>query len=93
MKEQKRYIERNDLKRATHLEVSVYYDMGGKSYFTSQVSPRGYYLSVRPVTLGHHTVGFDIFSGCKRLILETIRAELKEDGGEAVIVLTVIPEE
>lgn len=46
MKEQKRYIERNDLKNGSHLEVSVFYTKGGMSYFTGQVSPRGYYLSV-----------------------------------------------
>jgi hypothetical protein len=78
MKEHKRYIERSDLKGATHLEVSVYYDKGGMNYFTDQVSPRGYYLSVRPVTLGPHTVSFDMHSGCKRLILETKRYSDKQ---------------
>jgi len=78
MKEHTRYIERSDLKGATHLEVNVYYDKGGFNYFTDQVSPRGYYLSVRPVTLGAHSVGYDMHSGSKRLILETKRYSDKQ---------------
>lgn len=34
---------------------------------------RGYYLSVRPVTLDKGTVSFDLLSGCKRLILKANR--------------------
>lgn len=78
MKEQKRYIERNDLKRGTHLEISIYYSKGGMSYFSGQVSPRGYYLSVRPVTLANGMISYDLFSGCKRLILETGRYSAKQ---------------
>lgn len=78
MKEHKRYIERGDLKHGSHLEVSVYYTKGGMSYFTGQVSPRGYYLSVRPVTLGNGMVSFDLFSGCKKLILEANRYSDKQ---------------
>lgn len=78
MKEHKRYIERGSLKHGGHLEVSVYYTKGGISYFTGQASPRGYYLSVRPVTLGNGMVSFDLFSGCKKLILETKRYSDKQ---------------
>lgn len=78
MKEYKRYIEQGNLKNGTHLEVSVFYTKGGMSYFTGQLSPRGYYLSVRPVTLGKGTVSFDLFSGCKRLILEANRYSDKQ---------------
>lgn len=78
MKEQKRYIERNDLKNGSHLEVSVFYTKGGMSYFTGQVSPRGYYLSVRPVTLDKGMVSFDLFSGCKKLVMETSRYSDKQ---------------
>jgi hypothetical protein len=78
MKEQKRYIERGDLKGANNLEVSVYYYKGGTSCFTGQTSPRGYYLSVRPVTLERGMVSFSLFSGCKRLILETGRYSYKQ---------------
>lgn len=78
MKEQKRYMERNDLKHGNHLEISVYYTKGGMSCFTGQVLPRGYYLSVRPVTLSNGMVSFDLFSGCKKLILKANRYSDKQ---------------
>jgi hypothetical protein len=78
MKEQKRYIERGDLKGANNLEVSVYYYKGGTSGFTGRTSPRGYYLSVRPVTLERNMISFALFSGCKRLLLETKRYSDKQ---------------
>ena len=78
MKEHKRYIERSGLKRGNHLEISVYYNKEGVNYFSGQVQRRGYYLSVRPVTLGNGTVSFDILSGCKRLLLETKRYSAKQ---------------
>lgn len=71
-------MERSDLKTGSHLEVSVYYTKGGMSYFTGQVSPRGYYLSVRPVSLERGMVSFDLFSGCKKLILEANRYSDKQ---------------
>ena len=73
MKKHEKYIERDDLKGATHLEISVYYTKGGLSYFTGGTTRRGYYLSVRPVTKGNGMVSYDLFSGCKRLLLETSR--------------------
>lgn len=73
MKKHERHIERGDLKGATHLEVSVYYTKGGMSYFTGNTSPRGYYLSVRPVTKRDGMTSFDLFSGRKQLLLETAR--------------------
>ena len=73
MKKHERYIERGDLKGATHLEVSVYYTKGGVNYFSGNTNPRGYYLSVRPVKRGNNMVSFDLLSGCKRLLLETAR--------------------
>ena len=78
MKEQKSYIERSDLKGATHLEVSVYYALGGSNYFSGGTTPRGYYLSVRPVTRGHNSVSFDLFSGYSKLLLETNRFSAKQ---------------
>lgn len=78
MKEKKRYIKRSDLKHGNHLEVSVYYTKGGMSCFTGQVSPRGYYIGVRPVTLEKGMVSFDLFSGCKKLVLEADRYSDKQ---------------
>jgi len=73
MKNHKEYIERSDLKDATHLEVSVYYDKGGANYFSGGMMPRGYYLSVRPVTKGNGSVSFALFSGNSKLLLQTQR--------------------
>jgi hypothetical protein len=51
---------------------------GGLSYFSGQTSPRGYYLSVRPVTKANGMVSFNLFSGVKKLILETNRFSTKQ---------------
>jgi len=66
MQKHKEYIERSDLNDATHLEVSVYYTKGG-------TTPRGYYLSVTPVTKSERSVSFAMFSGSSHLLLETKR--------------------
>ena len=68
----KKYIERNDLNGASHLEVSVYYTKGGGTL------PRGYYLSVRPVTKRDGMVSFELFSGQGRLLFEASRFTEKQ---------------
>ena len=73
MKKHKEYIERSDLKGATHLEVSVYYTKGGANYFSGGTTPRGYYLSVTPVTKNEGSVSFAMFSGYSHLLLKTQR--------------------
>ena len=78
MKEIKWRIPREDLKKATHLEIAVSYDLGGHSYFTGQSSPRGYYLSVRPVTISGNMVSFDLFSGRRKFLLEATRFSQKQ---------------
>jgi len=78
MKNHKRYIERSDLKGATHLEVSVYYTKGGANYFSGGTTPRGYYVSVTPVTKGNGTISFTMFSGRKQLLFETARYSAKQ---------------
>ena len=78
MKDHKKYIKHDGLKNANHLEVSVYYSKGGTSFFSGQITPRGYYISVRPVTLGNGTVRFELFSGCTKLLLETSRYSEKQ---------------
>ena len=67
MNRQEKYIERGDLKGASHLEVAVYYTKG------SGATPRGYYLSVRPVTVRNGMVSFDLLSGRRQLLFETSR--------------------
>lgn len=78
MKKHEKYIEHDNLKNATHLEISVYYSKGGMSYFSGQTSPRGYYISVKPVTKRNGMVSFEMFSGYKKLLLETGRYSDKQ---------------
>lgn len=55
------------------LEVEVYYDEGGTSYFTGVVNKRGYYLAVQPVKLEGGLRSITAFSGTKALVEETKR--------------------
>lgn len=55
------------------LEVEVYYDEGGMSYFTGGVNKRGYYLAVQPVKLDGGFRSITAFSGTKALVEETKR--------------------
>ena len=78
MKERKHYIENNNLKDATHIEVSVYYSKGGMSYFTNTVLPRGFYIGVTPVTMRNKTISFTAFTGTRKLLLEVKRYSDKQ---------------
>jgi hypothetical protein len=73
MKKHEKYIERSDLRGANHLEVSVYYTKGGTNFFSGGTTPRGYYLSVRPVTKRDGMVSYELFSGRSCLLFETAR--------------------
>lgn len=55
------------------VEVEVYYDEGGLSYFTGGVNKRGYYLAVQPVKLEGGFRSITAFSGTKAIIDETKR--------------------
>jgi hypothetical protein len=70
LKKYKKYIERDDLDDATHLEVSVYYAKGGIQYFPSGTYVRGYYLAVKPV-IKNGSIFNSIYAGRKHLLLET----------------------
>ena len=78
MKEHTKYIERDDLKCATHIEVKVYYSKGGVTYLSGATSPRGYYLSVRPVSASGDMIRFGPFNIRKRLLFETKRFTEKQ---------------
>ena len=73
-----RYMECNDLKDATHLEISVFYTKGGISCFSSDTIRRGYYIRVRPVTLNNYSIGCKLFDGYEQLLLETERYSTKQ---------------
>lgn len=55
------------------VEVEVYYDEGGLSYFTGGINKRGYYLAVQPVKLEGGFRSITAFSGTKAIIEETKR--------------------
>lgn len=67
-------------RETTDLKVTVFYDKGGVNYFNGDNSRRGYYLSVRPVTVtkfeasptcpGYTSEVFALFSGLKRFLVE-----------------------
>ena len=63
MNKHESYVEHDGLKNATHLQVSVYYSKDGINFLTGEATPRGFYLSVRPVSKGNGTIRFDLFSG------------------------------
>ena len=73
MKKHEKYIERSDLKDASHLQVSVYYTKGGDNYFSGGTIRRGYYIAVTPVTKGNNMIRYAMFSWCKQLLFETAR--------------------
>jgi len=74
----KRYIERSDLKGATHLEIRVNYNIGGMSYFSGRMIPRGYYLSITPVNKTDRMISFTAFTGQSKLLFETARFSAKQ---------------
>ena len=78
MDRQERYIERDDLKGATHLEITVHYTKGGHNLFGRGITPRGYYVSVRPVTKRGNMLSYELFAGRKRLLFETARFSAKQ---------------
>jgi hypothetical protein len=55
------------------VEVEVYYDEGGMSYFTGGFNKRGYYVAVQPVKLDGGFRSITAFSGTKALVEETKR--------------------
>ena len=67
-----------ELAGVTHIDVEVYYNIGGANYFSGSVTSRGYYLSVKPVTRNGITVSYNLFSGISKLILETSRFSAKQ---------------
>lgn len=73
----KKRIELSELgltsNHATHIEVQIYYALGGMNYFSYKVEPRGYWMSVTPVIVSTNFVQFSAFSGTKCLLLETKR--------------------
>jgi len=66
------------LKNGSHLDVEVYYTQGGANYFSGGTTPSGYYLSVTPVTRKDNMVSMTLFTGLKKLLLQTNRYSAKQ---------------
>ena len=78
MRRHEEYIERDDLAGATHLEINVKYNIGGMNYFSGGVTPRGYYVSVTPVTKRNGSISTVVFSGYSQLIMKANRFSEKQ---------------
>lgn len=79
-----KYIEvKDNSKGVTHIKVSVFYDIGGASFNTYQNKPRGYYISVIPVTReeknGYTTECIGAYSGLKKLLKAVQRKSAKAE--------------
>lgn len=61
------------------IEVELYYSKGGLNVFTYVQEQRGYYISVRPITVEGNFVSFVAFSGEKMLIHECSRKSAKAE--------------
>ena len=74
-------IKGND-SRATHLKAEIYYSLGGTNVFTYKNEPRGYYMSISPVTRenkGYCTMeSYTAFSGLKQCVLTVTRKSQKK---------------
>ncbi len=66
-----------DSPNATHIELKIYYALGGINYFTYKTEKRGYYFSVTPVTINNSLISFTAFSGVKVLLHECTRKSTK----------------
>lgn len=79
----KKYIELKPNAAATHIKIEVYYNLGGYNVFSYRNEPRGYYLSVTPVTRencgSYTTETVTAFSGVKQLIKEVSRKSAKAE--------------
>ena len=64
---------------ANALIIEVYYDKGGRNYFTCKDERRGYYLYVCPVLRSDGLVSYTSFSGTKLLLKEVARKSAKAE--------------
>lgn len=66
--------------RGTRLYYKVFYDLGGWNYFTSESTPRGYYLTIRrnPVVMSAFSDLSSKDGAIKYRLFETKRASEKQ---------------
>lgn len=80
----KKYIKLNPNTHGyTHIKIETYYKLGGYNYFTHDNEPRGYYISVVPVTRenrdGIALETITAFTGLRSLLLEVTRKSAKAE--------------
>ena len=64
-------------KEHEYIEVSVYYEKGGRNMFTSRNEPRGFWLSVSKVQKEENWTKRFLFEGRKMFLLEVKRFSQK----------------
>lgn len=62
------------------VDCEVRYELGGRSWGTGEMLPRGYYFSVQPVMREENCTSFTAFSGAKKCIIECGRQSAKRYG-------------
>lgn len=67
-----KYIETTEFPGNTHLQVSVYYSLGGG------INGRGFYLSITPVTKGNNMISYTLFTGYRQFIMPAKRFSQKQ---------------
>lgn len=68
MKEYKEYVPVSGSEQYTDIEVRLFYDKGGYSYWSNSEVQRGFYASVCPVKRAGMMTSFIAFSGVKTLV-------------------------
>lgn len=76
----------------THIRVDVDYQLGGMNVFTYQQEPRGYYLSVVPVTRERNMEAFTAFTGIKVLVKTVTRKSAKAEREAEAAACQYLPE-
>ena len=77
----KKYVklQENPERRNNFIKIYVYYDLGGYNYFTHREKPRGYYITVVPVTRDGVCESFTAFTGCTELLTPCARKGKKAE--------------
>jgi hypothetical protein len=85
----KRYIELKENAAATHIKIEIWYRLEG-----SKTRPRGYYLTVTPVTRenrsGYMLESFDAFSGYTQLVQPVTRKSAKAEAAAEATAADII---
>lgn len=69
---------KDNAEKNTHLEIKVYYSLGGMNYWTGTAEERGYYISVTPVIKKGCCTTMSAFSGIKQCMIPCNRQSKKK---------------